>query len=105
MASRSAASLGAICLTVPRSWFPVLANRAAGRRTSRQTEAQAVGQSLIVTALSGEGEHAETQPPADHRFRLHLAPACNSLVSSARPVSAGGESVRIRSRSRPLQQE
>src|SRR6476620_2165360 len=55
MASRSAASLGAICLTVPRSWFPVLANRDPGRRTSRQTEAQAVDQSLIVTALSGKG--------------------------------------------------
>src|SRR5262245_49227813 len=54
MASRSAASLGAICLTVPRSWLPVL-NRDPGRRTSRQTEAQAVGQSLIVTALSGKG--------------------------------------------------
>src|SRR5262245_25323731 len=88
MASRSAASLGAICLTVPRSWFPDLANRDPGRRTSRRTEAQAVGQSLIVTALSGEGEHAETQPPVDCRFRCHLAPTCDRLVTRASRVGA-----------------
>src|SRR4029077_650341 len=93
MASRSAASFGAICLTVPRSWFPVLANRDPGRRTSRQTEAQAIDQSLIVTALSGEGEHAETQPTIARRFRLHLAPACNSLVARANRVGATGERV------------
>src|SRR5215813_13793862 len=97
MASRSAASLGAICLTVPRSWFPVLSNRDPGRRTSRQTEAQAVGQSLIVTALYGEGEHAQTQPPAARRFRLHLAPGGDGLVTrAAGRVGAADECVGFR---------
>src|SRR5215831_15589213 len=97
MASSSAASLGAICLTVPRSWFPVLSNRDPGRRTSRQTEAQAVGQSLIVTAIYGEGEHAQTQPPAPRRFRLHLAPGCDSVVTrAARRVATADECVCFR---------
>ena len=83
--------------------FPVLANRDPGRRTSRQTEAQAVGQSLIVTALAGEGEHAETQPTIARRFRLRLAPARDSLVTRANRVAATGERVSPRASIRPAQ--